>query len=338
MKKQFFSVLLLSSFLLILNSCNKKETEKYTTENPLILVMAEVNPADTIVGQSDIAFQQKVAELSGGKMIIDLKLNGILGNVEETLKLMLIEKSPVQIVRITPSTLVMYDCDKNGLLSIPYTFSSREHFWKFIESDLSKEFLDEPYERKTNIKGLYYGEEGFRNFFSISPLTSTADFSGKKIRIPEDSILDDMVISLEATPIRTGFGEMFVAMQTGSFQIAEQPVNNYLANSFYIPAPYLILDYHTLGITETVINAGIWDSLTKEQQDILIEAGTYASKVCKEISEEVEERSFEKLKAEGVTITEVKDITPWKGACKRIINEYSSKNAYLYKQLEKTGK
>ena len=38
------------------------------------LVYAEVNPLDTIVGQMATAFKEKVEELSGGKIAIDLSL------------------------------------------------------------------------------------------------------------------------------------------------------------------------------------------------------------------------------------------------------------------------
>ena len=44
-----------------------------TSDMPEItLVMAEVNPLDTIVGQTDSKFKETVEELSGGKIKIDL--------------------------------------------------------------------------------------------------------------------------------------------------------------------------------------------------------------------------------------------------------------------------
>ena len=39
------------------------------------LVYAEVNPLDTIVGQSGTAFKEKVEELSGGKIHIDIPVS-----------------------------------------------------------------------------------------------------------------------------------------------------------------------------------------------------------------------------------------------------------------------
>ena len=56
---------------LTLLSCNEKK--QVSEEKEITLVMAEVNPEDTIAGQMDKAFKDKVEELSGGKIKIDLQ-------------------------------------------------------------------------------------------------------------------------------------------------------------------------------------------------------------------------------------------------------------------------
>ena len=61
--------------------------------------------------------------------------------------------------------------------------------------------------------------------------------------------------------------------------------------------------------------------LTPEQQDILVEAGKVASEYNRSISEEKENEVLEQLKADGVTIIEVDDITPWQEAVKPVIEE-----------------
>ena len=51
--------------------------------------MAEVNPLDTIVGQTDTKFKETVEELSGGKIKIDLQASGVLGSENDVLDTML---------------------------------------------------------------------------------------------------------------------------------------------------------------------------------------------------------------------------------------------------------
>ena len=49
------------------------------------LVMAEVNPLDSIIGQMDSAFKEKVEELSGGSITVDIQASGVLGAEENVL-------------------------------------------------------------------------------------------------------------------------------------------------------------------------------------------------------------------------------------------------------------
>ena len=44
------------------------------------LVYAEVNPLDTIVGQPATHFKEKVEELTGGSVVIDVQASGVLGS------------------------------------------------------------------------------------------------------------------------------------------------------------------------------------------------------------------------------------------------------------------
>ena len=73
--------------------------------------------------------------------------------------------------------------------------------------------------------------------------------------------------------------------------------------------------------------------MTPEQQNVLMQAGKEASDFNRQISEEAENKVLEELKAEGINVVEVTDITPWQEACKDIIAESTKDNAELYQQI-----
>ena len=98
--------------------------------------MAEVNPLDTIVGQTDTAFKEKVEELSGGSITVDLQASGVLGSENDVLDTMLGGGGTIDMSRISAFALTSYGAEKSVLLSVPYTFVNREHFWKFADSEL----------------------------------------------------------------------------------------------------------------------------------------------------------------------------------------------------------
>lgn len=297
------------------------------------LVMAEVNPLDTIVGQMDSKFKEEVERLSGGSVTIDLQASGVLGSENDVLDAMLGGAGTIQMSRISAFALTSYGGKKSSLLSIPYTWENRDHWWAFAESDLAQEFLQEPSENGSGIRGLFYGEEGFRHFFSNKELKDMSSLQGMKIRVSNDPIMNGMVEGLGASPTVVAFGELYSALQTGVVDAAEQPIANYKSNAFPEVANNLILDGHTLGAVQVVITDEAWDSLTPAQQEAMTEAGKIASAHCKAISAEAEAEVLEALKAEGCNVTEVSDLAPWKEACKAVIEENTADQADLYQQL-----
>lgn len=297
------------------------------------LVYAEVNPLDTIVGQTDTAFKEKVEELSGGKIKIDIQASAVLGSENDVLDTMLGGGGTIDMSRISAFALTPYGGEKSKLLSVPFTFVSREHFWNFATSDLAPEFLLEPHENGSGVRGLFYGEEGFRHFFTKEAITGIEDLKGMKLRVSNDPVMNGMVEGLGATPTVVSFGELYSALQTGVVDGAEQPIANYKSNAFQEVAPNLILDGHTLGAIQVVITDEAWDSLTEEQQNILVEAGKYASEFNRQISEEAENKVLDQLRAEGINVIEVEDITPWQEACKDVIATSTANSAELYKKI-----
>ena len=134
--------------------------------DPVTLTYAEVNPLDgTIVGEMAKAFKEKAEELSAGDITIDIQAGGVLGSEDQILDNLLGGGNITDISRISAFALTQYGCNKAKLLSIPYTFVNEEHFWNFAASDLAQEFLLEPAELGLGLRGLCYGEEGFRHFF-----------------------------------------------------------------------------------------------------------------------------------------------------------------------------
>lgn len=299
----------------------------------ITLTYAEVNPLDTIVGQTGQKFKDEVERLTEGSVIIDIQASGVLGAESDVLDTMLGGGGTVDMSRISAFALTSYGGEKSKLLSLPYTFENRTHFWNFAESELAQEFLMEPNENGTGIRGLFYGEEGFRHFFTVEPVNTMADLAGMKLRVSNDPVMQGMVESLDAAPTVVAMGELYSAIQTGVVDGAEQPISNYKSNAFQEVAPNMILDGHTLGAIQVVITDEAWNQLSADQQAAITEAGKIASAYNKEISEAAETETLEALKAEGINIVEVTDKTEWVDAVKDVVTEAVGDKTDLYQQI-----
>ncbi len=309
-----------------------KEAEEPAAD-AITLVMAEVNPLDTIVGMTDQKFKEEVEARSNGSIIIDLQASGVLGSENDVLDTMLGGGGTIDMSRISAFALTSYGGKKSMLLSLPYTFVSREHFWNFATSDLAQEFLQEPSENGSGVRGLFYAEEGFRHFFTKSEIKDITSFKGMKLRVSNDPVMNGLVEGLGASPTVVSFGELYSALQTGVVDGAEQPIANYKSNAFPEVAPYMILDGHTLGAVQVIITDEAWNKLSAEQQNILMEAGAAASQYNREISEQKENEVLEELKADGVTVIDVTDKTPWQEAVKSVVEENIKGQEDLYQQI-----
>ena len=333
MKKKFFALALASTMVLSSFGGFAVHAEDASGDPEVTLVMAEVNPLDTIVGMTDTFFAEKVEELSGGSVKIDLQASGVLGSENDILDAMLGGDNSINISRISAFALNSYGCEKATLLSIPFTWESREHFWNFVDSDLAAEFLAEPSELGLGVTGVFYGEEGFRHFFLKNEVSGIEDLKGLKLRVSNDPVMTGMVSGLGASATVVSFGELYSALQTGVVDGAEQPIANYKSNSFQEVAPNLLLDGHTLGAIQVIISEDTLSGLTEAQQNAIFEAGKLAEAYNREISAEKEKEVLDSLIEEGVNVVEVDDLTPWREACAEVIEENTASQADLYQQL-----
>ena len=340
--KKILALILTLVMLLSLAACggnanvadDGKGNDGDASNDPAVtLVYAEVNPLDTIVGLTGSFFAEKVKELSGGTITLDVQAAGVLGSENDVLDAMIGGSDSIDISRISAFALSNYGCSKATLLSIPYTFVDRAHFWAFANSEMAPEFLNEPQEVGIPLRGLFYGEEGFRHFFTAKEVKSMGDLAGMKLRVSNDPVMNGMVEGLGASPTVVAFGELYSALQTGVVDGAEQPIANYKSNAFPEVANYMILDGHTLGAIQAVITDTAWAKLTADQQAVLLEAGKLTQQFNAELSEGAENEVLEQLKAEGCNIVEVTNKAEWAEACADIISKSSAAHPDLYQQI-----
>ena len=322
--KKLFSIALV---LVMLLSCASALAE-------VTLTYAEVNPIEgTVVGDVALAFKSKLEELSGGEVVVDIQASGVMGDEKTVLANILGGDTSVDIVRISAFALNQYGAKKSVFLTLPYVFTSEDHYWKFVESDLAKEMLAESKEVGLPFNGLAYGEEGFRHFFSKTEVKTIEDLKGLKIRVSDDPIMTGMISGLGAAFTPVSFGELYSALQTGVVDAAEQPITNYLSNSFQEVAPYLIKDGHTLGTIELIATDAALAKLTDEQKAMVQEAADYAMQVCKDSVIAKQEEAEKTLIEKGCTITEVEDKTPWQEATKAVLESNIAGMESIYEAI-----
>ena len=178
---------------------------------------------------------------------------------------------------------------------------------------------------------------GIRHILTKKPVKHPEDLKGMRIRVPDSvpNILMMEALGASATPLV--MNEIYPALQQGTIDGLENPLTTILGGHWQEVAKNIVLDGHTYDINSMVCGTAFWNSLTKEQQDLLtktaIEAGEYQNKVMMEQTSKAQKI----LEADGVTFTEVTDSNEWAKAAEKYYTmpQFSNWTPGLYEEVKK---
>ncbi len=96
----------------------------------------------------------------------------------------------------------------------------------------------------------------------------------------------------------------------------------------------MIVDQHQRVPEALLISKITWDKLSEADRNIIKEAAQESVAVQRAEWDRFEKESEEKIKAAGVTITEVSDLAPWQEAVKPVIEKYRTDYADVLEAIE----
>lgn len=298
----------------------------------IVLKYGEITADGNPMGASADLFAKTVAELSKGRIKVDVYKSGKLGDGPASFQALQMGGGAIDIYRGNTNELKEYRGDKINVFGLPFVFRDREHLWKVIESPLGDEMKNDMQVAKTGMVGLFYLDEGARYVFTRKPVKDIAGLKGLKIRVPQTDLMMKTMKAIGASPTPMAYSELYTALQTGTVDGAENPYGGYQSNKFYEVAPNLLLTNHTYSPSIVLMSEKSWAKLSKEDQEIIMKAGKMVEADNKKNAAALDEKIVGELKAKGVVITKI-DIAPLAEACKSVVEEYAGKNMELYKKV-----
>ena len=191
-----------------------------------------------------------------------------------------------------------------GVFLTPYLVRDYQHAYAMFNGQIGKD-LDETFQKKYKVKILFFYDYGFRHFWnSKRPINTPADLKGLKMRVQQGRVFADTVNGLGASAVPMPFGEVIPAAQQGVIDGADLPIINILLLKAYEVSKYCSMTYHNYGPTLSVINLGIWNDLTKDEQKLLLDVAREAQARLRKETESVDnlEKAKELLEPKGMTI------------------------------------
>ena len=260
---------------------------------------------------------ERVEELSGGRMKVDIYHSGQLGGETECLEQ--IQRGTLDITKVSTSPLESF-VPEMAIFSMPYVFRDHEHYWRVLEGPLGERMLNSGEE--ANVVGLCYYDAGARSYYTVTrPVLSPADLRGMKIRVQKSKTAMDMVQAMGGLPTPIAWGELYTALQQRMIDGAENNPPSYQTSRHYEVAKHYALNEHTRTPDIVLISVHTWRSLSEEQKRIVQQAADESSAFQRELWKEKSEESMAELRKAGVSIYEV-DKQPFIDSVQPMIRQY----------------
>ena len=290
---KFCFILVFSSMLLL--SCKGKES---ATETMVLSFGTQENPGHPMYAGYE-AFAEKLAEISGGTMTVEIFPSSQLGDSKSTF-------DQVTTGELDMSTSgypdMSYLIAELALIGQAYVIRDYDHLLKIVyESDYGKKMYDEFKKHKVELASLWYG--GMRQTTSNKPLNSIDDFKGLKLRVPNVQFLLDYAKATGSIPSPVAFAELYLALQTDQVQAQENPLSTIEGNKLYEVQKYIAMTSHFVASTAIFVSDETLAKFNDEQLAWFNEALEYGRNVCNDLIFTEETELIAKFEADGVTIT-----------------------------------
>lgn len=324
MMKKTLCLLLALLALFALAGCGSTSEKKA----PVVLKASEVHPESYPTTQSTKYFGKLLEERSDGRIKLQVYPDGQLGGDSKVID----EAMENGVVDINRQGIDRYAAEVPMLQAfiLPYVFRDAEHVWKVLDGPIGERMKNELKEKDKIVLAFY--DSGMRSFYGKKPITSPADLAGMNLRVLSGDIFTTMLNLLQANNVSVGYNDIYPSLQIGKIDGAENNIPSYLSAKHYELASYYTLDEH-MAIPEILfISKQTWDTLSPEDQKLLLECGAEAQAYERKAWAEFTKKGMDELKAKGVQFIQP-DKTAFTQAMQPLYDKYPQLSS-LIKEIQ----
>src|SRR2546430_17185813 len=143
---------------------------------------------------------------------------------------------------------------------------------------------------------------GFRNMYSKKEINKVGDIKGMKVRVQATKTEDTHFPAYGAQTVHMPCGEVYVSLQTGVVNVAENGINVYEQNKHYEVAPVLNITQHEANNNCIWVSDKTWNSFSAEEKRWVQEAADEVSRREPAMAFQLGAASAAKLQKTGVKV------------------------------------
>ena len=148
---------------------------------------------------------------------------------------------------------------------------------------------------------------GFRDVTANKAITSPEDLAGLTFRVQQNEYHILGWESLGATPTPFAFNELYTALQQGTVDAQENPIELIYSQKFYEQQSYITLTNHQQQVQQWLVNDALYQSLSEEDRTLLDEGIQAGCDAATEYALSQEAEWTQEIQDYGCTIVELTD-------------------------------
>jgi len=276
-----------------------------------------------------VKFKELVEQRSKGDMEVLIHVGGAMGGERDVFEAM--SSGGLEMGAMGSGDISIF-FPKYMVFEVPYVMRDADHFWKFWNGPVGKEFNDIPLkERGVMTAGVVY--RGARYLTANKPIRTVADVKGLKIRLPENKVWIKIWETLGALPVVVAFPEVYMALKTGVAEAQENPMESIWSYKFYEAQKYLIATNHVFSACKYQISKKWFDTLNPDQQKLILGAWKDATDYANKQAVDWDKKLLTDLQAKGMTLIQP-DVAAFQKAVQPALEELN-KTVWVPGLLEK---
>jgi C4-dicarboxylate-binding protein DctP len=266
-------------------------------EPAIVLRFSHVVAVDTPKGQAAELFRRRAAELTRGRVRVEVFPNGT--GYKDHEEIQALQLGAVDLLAPSLSKFGQLGLREFEAFDLPFLFED-EAALRRVTAGAPGRALLRKLEQK-GLVGLAFWDSGFKSFSANRPLRRPEDFRGLRLRIQASGVIDAQMRALGALPQVLPFPEVYRALEAGVVDGCENPVSNFYTQGMHRVQRHLTLTHHGYLGYAVIANRRYWEGLPADVRRALEQALAEATALANRLSREKEAADLEAVRRAGTT-------------------------------------
>ena len=319
------TALCLASIMFVCTGCGEGSSDSNASEDTITIRLASDETKDVPISKATNIFEEEVEKNSNGTMQVEYYSDSAMGDEKEIAES--VNMGNLEMGTISAAYMASYDPNWYSI-DLPFVFKDRSTMYEMVDGEYGQ-MLSDGLSAKSNIKCLDFADGSFNIILNIKkPVKTVSDLTGLKIRTKDSKMNTTIYNTWGSTATPMGMSEVYTALQQGTIDSVDTSPLAMVSNKFQEIGKYYTASNHKAMVLISIINQDFFNSLTEEQQQIIIDASKKAyNQEERNLIQEAEKEAFAALDNAGVKKTELteSDIQTFKDASKSVYEQYGKK-------------